>query len=87
MLDDEFKDVPLTYDSAVTPEYMAEHVWLIGSPDTVEKKIRSLYEMCGGFGTLLSLVYDNMDNQKGWEKSMRMLSEEVMPRFKDMNPD
>ena len=86
MLDDEFKDVPLTYDSAVTPEYMAEHVWLIGSPDTVAKKILGLYEMCGGFGTLLSLVYDNMDNQKGWEKSMRMFSQEVMPRFKDMNP-
>ena len=25
-------------DEDVTPEYMAEHVWLIGSPDTVEKK-------------------------------------------------
>ena len=74
-------------DSAVTPEYMAEHVWLIGSPDTVEKKILSLYEMCGGFGTLLSLVYDNMDNQKGWEKSMQLFSEEVMPRFAEMNPD
>ena len=66
---------------------MAENVWLIGSPDTVEKKILSLYEMCGGFGTLLSLVYDNRDNQKGWEKSMKLLAEEVMPRFADMNAD
>ena len=74
-------------DSAVTPEYMAEHVWLIGSADTVEKKIRDLYEMCGGFGTLLSLVYDNIDNQQGWENSMRMLAQEVMPRLSDMNPD
>ena len=74
-------------DSAVTPEYMAENVWLIGSPDTVEKKILSLYEMCGGFGTLLSLVYDNLDNQKGWEKSMKLLAEEVMPRFAGMDPD
>ena len=77
-------DIP---DSAVTPEYMAEHVWLIGSADTVEKKIRDLYEMCGGFGTLLSLVYDNIDNQQGWENSMRMLAQEVMPRLSDMNPD
>jgi len=74
-------------DSAVTTEYMAEHVWLIGSPDTVEKKILNLYEMCGGFGTLLSLVYDNMDDQQGWEKSMKLLAEEVMPRFDGMNPD
>ena len=43
--------------------------------------------MCGGFGTLLSLVYDNMDNQQGWEKSMKLLAEEVMPRFEGMNPD
>tara|TARA_Y100000588_G_scaffold164322_1_gene178430 strand:- start:403 stop:1440 length:1038 start_codon:yes stop_codon:yes gene_type:complete len=74
-------------DSAVTPEYMAEHVWLVGSPDTVEKKIFSLYEMCGGFGTLLSLVYDNMENQKGWEKSMKLLAQEVMPRFAGMDPE
>jgi alkanesulfonate monooxygenase SsuD/methylene tetrahydromethanopterin reductase-like flavin-dependent oxidoreductase (luciferase family) len=73
-------------DSAVTPEYMAEHVWLIGSPDTVEKKILDLYEMCGGFGTLLSLIYDNMDNQAGWEKSMKLLSQEVMPRLTNLVP-
>ncbi|MEC9014161.1 MAG: alkane 1-monooxygenase, partial [Chloroflexota bacterium] len=74
-------------DSAVTPEYMAEHVWLIGSPDTVEKKILSLYEMCGGFGTLLSLVYDNKDDQDDWEKSMKLLAKEVMPRFAGMDPE
>ena len=73
-------------DSAVTPEYMAEHVWLIGSPDTVEKKLLELYEMCGGFGTLLSLVYDNIGNQAGWEKSMRLFSGEVMPRLADLVP-
>jgi hypothetical protein len=28
-----------------------------------------------------------MDNQKGWEKSMKLLAEEVMPRFADMDPD
>ena len=65
---------------------MAENGWLIGSADTVEKQRLSHYAMCGGLVTLLSLVYDNMDNQKGWEKSMKMFSEEVMPRFADMVP-
>ena len=74
-------------DSQVTPEYMADHVWLIGSPDTVEKRLLDLYEMCGGFGTLLCLIYDNMDNQEGWEKSMHLFAKEVMPRFADLNPD
>jgi alkanesulfonate monooxygenase SsuD/methylene tetrahydromethanopterin reductase-like flavin-dependent oxidoreductase (luciferase family) len=66
---------------------MADHVWLIGSPDTVEKRLLSLYEMCGGFGTLLSLIYDNMDNQEGWEKSMRLFANDVMPRFAELTPD
>ena len=70
-------------DSAVTVEYLAEHLWLIGSPDTVERKLRDLYEISGGFGTLLVLIYDYMDNQAEWEKSMRLLAKEVMPRFPD----
>ena len=68
-------------DEDVTPEYMAEHVWLIGSPDTVERKLLELYEMCGGFGTLLALIYDNMENQAGWEKSMNLFARDVMPRL------
>ncbi len=73
-------------DSAVTPEYMADNVWLIGSPDTVKQKILNLYEMCGGFGTLLSLVYDNIDSQVSWEKSMNLLAKEVMPEFSTLMP-
>jgi alkanesulfonate monooxygenase SsuD/methylene tetrahydromethanopterin reductase-like flavin-dependent oxidoreductase (luciferase family) len=62
-------------------------VWLVGSPDTVEKRLLSLYDMCGGFGTLLTLIYDNIDNQKEWEKSMNLFANEVMPRFAELNPD
>ena len=78
-----FKHDPAMPDSAVTVEYLAERLWLIGSPDTVERKLRDLYEISGGFGTLLVLIYDYMDNQAGWEKSMRLLAKEVMPRFSD----
>ncbi|CAI8046309.1 2,5-diketocamphane 1,2-monooxygenase 2 [Geodia barretti] len=80
-------DYRLVPDEAVTPEYMAEHVWLVGSPDTVEKRLLSLYEMCGGFGTLLTLIYDNIENQQNWEKSMNLFANEVMPRFAELNPD
>ena len=81
-----FKHDPDVPDSAVTPEYLAEHLWLIGSPDTVEQKIRELYRMSGGFGTLLALVYDYAENQAGWEKSMRLLAESVMPKLADLVP-
>ena len=82
-----FKHDPDMPDSSVSPEYMAEHLWLIGSPDTVEKKLRNLYQMSGGFGTLLTLIYDYMDDQTGWENSMRLLAQDVMPRLADLVPE
>ena len=71
-------------DEAVDVEYLADHMWLIGSPDTVSNKIRKLYNDVGGFGSLLVLVYDHWQNQKGWEKSTRLLAEEVMPQVADL---
>ena len=79
-----FKHDPEVPDSAVTPEYMADHLWLVGSPETVANKIRNLYEDVGGFGTLLILVYDHWQNQEGWEKSTRLLAQEVMPMVADL---
>ena len=82
-----FKHDPELPDSAVTPEYMAEHMWLIGSPDTVEAQLRHLYDMSGGFGTLLVLIYDYMEDQARWERSMNLLAQEVMPRLADLVPE
>jgi alkanesulfonate monooxygenase SsuD/methylene tetrahydromethanopterin reductase-like flavin-dependent oxidoreductase (luciferase family) len=65
---------------------MAEHLWLVGSPDTVEKKLRQLYEVSGGFGTLLVLIYDYWEDQAGWERSMQLLARQVMPRVADLTP-
>ena len=82
-----FKHDQSVPDNQVTPEYLAEHQWMIGSPATVEAKLRRLYEMSGGFGTLLVLIYDYMEDQAGWEKSMRLLAQEVMPNLRDVVPD
>jgi alkanesulfonate monooxygenase SsuD/methylene tetrahydromethanopterin reductase-like flavin-dependent oxidoreductase (luciferase family) len=82
-----FKDDPEVPDDAITTEYLADHMWLVGSPDTVTEKIRSLYNNVGGFGGLLVLVYDHWQNQSGWEKSTRLLAQEVMPRLADLTGD
>ncbi len=71
-------------DEALTPEYMVDHVWLVGSPETVTNKLRKMYHDVGGFGCLLVLVYDHWQNQQGWETSTRLLAEEVMPRVADL---
>ena len=68
----------------VTLDYMLEHIWLVGSPDTVAQKIRNLYEISGGFGVLLTTVLDNADDKEGSTKSMRLLTEEVLPQVADL---
>jgi alkanesulfonate monooxygenase SsuD/methylene tetrahydromethanopterin reductase-like flavin-dependent oxidoreductase (luciferase family) len=81
-----FKHDPNVADSAVTPTYLMEHLWLVGSPDTVADKIAHLYDAAGGFGTLLMLVYDHMEQQEGWERSTRLLATEVLPKVAHLIP-
>ena len=71
-------------DEAVTLDYILENVWLVGSPDTVARKLRSLYEMSGGFGVLLAMSLDHADDRAGWETTMRLLVDEVLPQVADL---
>jgi alkanesulfonate monooxygenase SsuD/methylene tetrahydromethanopterin reductase-like flavin-dependent oxidoreductase (luciferase family) len=77
----------LLHDSSVKPEdvdseYLAEHVWIVGSPETVAAKFEKWFADLGGpFGTLLIYSYDYLDNPKPWEESMRLLAREVLPQL------
>jgi alkanesulfonate monooxygenase SsuD/methylene tetrahydromethanopterin reductase-like flavin-dependent oxidoreductase (luciferase family) len=73
-------------DSDVTPEYCAEHNWLIGSPKTVAEKIERVYHEVGGFGVLLVFCFDYQEKPEAWRNSMRLLAEEVMPRVRHLKP-
>ena len=81
------KHDPSVPDEDVTVDYLADHVWLIGSPETVAGKIRKLYNDVGGFGWLLGLVYDHKDSPEGWDKSTRLLADKVMPMVADLTGD
>ena len=50
-------------------------------------QLRTLFRDTGGFGGLLMLVYDYMDSPDGWNKSTRLLAEEVMPMVADLTVD
>jgi alkanesulfonate monooxygenase SsuD/methylene tetrahydromethanopterin reductase-like flavin-dependent oxidoreductase (luciferase family) len=76
-----FKHDPNVPDSDVTPEYLAEHSWLVGSPRTVRQKLADMYGESGGFGTLLVLTFDFQDEHEAWAESQQALIEEVMPAF------
>jgi alkanesulfonate monooxygenase SsuD/methylene tetrahydromethanopterin reductase-like flavin-dependent oxidoreductase (luciferase family) len=79
-----FKHHPDVPDSDVTVEYLADHCWITGAPETVINKLGETVEASGGFGTLLVLGYDHLDNMTSWRESMSALMTEVAPKFKDL---
>jgi alkanesulfonate monooxygenase SsuD/methylene tetrahydromethanopterin reductase-like flavin-dependent oxidoreductase (luciferase family) len=75
---DHHKDDPSEPDSDVTLDYLCDR-WLVGSAETVTRKLSELQEQLGGFGTLLVLGMDYSDTPEAWNESMRLLAEEVIP--------
>lgn len=75
------KDDPSVPDSQVTPEWLANNGWLIGSPATVTRKLRELDEAAGGIGVLTMMVYDYADDPEPWRHSMELFTKDVMPNF------
>ncbi len=84
---DFLKHEPGVSDAEVTPEYCAEHNWLVGSPETVAAKIERTYDEVGGFGHLLVFCFDYADNPEPWRRSMELLGTEVMPRVAHLEGD
>jgi alkanesulfonate monooxygenase SsuD/methylene tetrahydromethanopterin reductase-like flavin-dependent oxidoreductase (luciferase family) len=80
-----FKHDPNIPDSEVTPAYLMEHLWLVGSPQQLPRKIEQLYEVSGVRHALM-LVYDHCQQQAGWERSTRLLTTEVLPKVAGLVP-
>jgi alkanesulfonate monooxygenase SsuD/methylene tetrahydromethanopterin reductase-like flavin-dependent oxidoreductase (luciferase family) len=70
-------------DEDVNVDYMMENVWIVGDPQECAVKIRALYEVTGGFGTLLTITADS-DNPSWDHESLRLLAEEVGPKIADL---
>lgn len=65
--------------SDVTIEWMADNFWLVGSPATVANKVRKLDAEVGGCGSIICYTYDFSGNPDVYERSFRLLQEQVMP--------
>ena len=74
------KQIP---DSEVTPEYLMDNVWIVGSVADVTEQIRELFKETGGFGVLLAMGHE-WDPYGKWFRSMRHLSEDVVPKLADL---
>ena len=75
------KHDPSVPDSDVTIEYLARNSWLVGSPETVARKIEALHQQVGGFGVLLVLAFDYADQPEAWRHSLELLARDVGPRI------
>ena len=83
---DYLKHDPNVADSDVTPEYCAQHNWLVGSPRTVAEKLERIYHNAGGFGGLLVFGFDYVEQPEAWHNSLRLLMQEVAPRVAHLVP-
>ena len=70
---------PSMLDEAIDLEYLADNLWFVGSPQTVADRIIDLQDRTGGFGHLLIVSYDATNELEPWERSLRLLMDEVRP--------
>jgi alkanesulfonate monooxygenase SsuD/methylene tetrahydromethanopterin reductase-like flavin-dependent oxidoreductase (luciferase family) len=77
------KPRPEMSDAETTPESILTECVLYGSPATVLDKLVAFRERVGPFGTLLMSGIDWAGPNEDWEReAMRLLAQEVMPRFR-----
>lgn len=77
------KTDPSVPDEAVDLKYLADNLWLVGSPETVTKRVLNLQKRTGGFGYLIGISYDAQGETEAWERSLRLLVDEVVPACTD----
>lgn len=71
-------------DEDITFDYIAEHLWITGSPKTVAEKINKMYDEVGGFGYIMMTSYDAVGERDAWKKSLSLLKNEVLPLCKSL---
>jgi alkanesulfonate monooxygenase SsuD/methylene tetrahydromethanopterin reductase-like flavin-dependent oxidoreductase (luciferase family) len=72
------KHDPNLPDADVTPEYLLKNLCIIGDVDECIRRLHEVWEVTGGFGTLLMIVHD-WDDKAKWVRSMELLANEVVP--------
>lgn len=74
------KDESMSMDD-IDLAYLAEHVWIVGSPETVIEKFQACFDETGGWGTHMIYSHDYIDNPEPWNESQRRFAQEVAPKI------
>ena len=72
-------------DDEATVEYMLKELCIIGDKNSCIDQLQELWELTGGFGTLLMIKQD-FDDVDRWHRCMRVLAEEVVPAMPAVQP-
>jgi alkanesulfonate monooxygenase SsuD/methylene tetrahydromethanopterin reductase-like flavin-dependent oxidoreductase (luciferase family) len=75
------KDDPDVADDDIDIDYLIDHLWLVGSPETVLERLEETHEALGGFGTIVVNKYDYGDTPDEYRHSLELFAQEVMPAF------
>ena len=67
-------------DEAIDAEYIIDNIAIVGSVDTVTQKLQDLYDLTGGFGTVLMIGHD-WDHKAKMRESMELMAKEVIPQL------
>ncbi|MCZ6679040.1 MAG: LLM class flavin-dependent oxidoreductase [Candidatus Poribacteria bacterium] len=67
-------------DEAIDAEYIIDNIAIVGGVDTVTHKLFELYDITGGFGTLLMIAHD-WDDKPKMRRSMELMAKKVIPQL------
>src|SRR5258708_1835233 len=67
-------------------EAMAMGILFVGNPDSVYRQIMEFYDKVGGFGHLSLVGRSGFMTHPESEKGIRLFSQEVLPRLKEVKP-
>jgi hypothetical protein len=70
----------------ITMDWIAEHVWICGSEETVLAKLQKLNDDLGGFGEVVMNTHDFIDDPKPFIESMHRFAKNVVPKVRDVVP-
>ena len=57
-----------------------------GTPEQVADKAASMFDDLGGFGHLVMLGTDYVEQPEAWRECMRLAAQEVMPKIRHLQP-
>ena len=67
-------------DEAIDANYLIDELAIVGGVDTVTRKLHDLYDVTGGFGTVLMIAHD-WDDKAKMRRSMELMARQVIPQL------